>query len=84
MDEEGLVEAIEHPDRSFVIGIQWHPEDKNIILTSGLDGALRVWDLSGEALFGHLMNKHVLQIRSKTGQMRVGASSCCFTKDGTL
>ena len=26
VDEEGLVEAIEHPDRSFVIGIQWHPE----------------------------------------------------------
>ncbi len=26
VDEEGLVEAIERPDRSFAIGIQWHPE----------------------------------------------------------
>lgn len=26
VDEEGLVEAIEHPHRSFAIGIQWHPE----------------------------------------------------------
>jgi putative glutamine amidotransferase len=26
-DEEGLVEAIEHPDFPFVIGVQWHPEN---------------------------------------------------------
>jgi len=26
VDEEGLVEAIEQPGRSFAIGIQWHPE----------------------------------------------------------
>ena len=26
VDDEGLVEAIEHPERSFAIGIQWHPE----------------------------------------------------------
>ena len=25
-DEEGLVEAIEHPDLAFAIGVQWHPE----------------------------------------------------------
>lgn len=24
--EDGLIEAIEHPDKKFVIGIQWHPE----------------------------------------------------------
>jgi WD repeat-containing protein 70 len=60
----------------------WHPENKNIIMTAGLDGALRIWDLTGEALFGNLINKHVLKIRSATGQNRVGASSCCYTKDG--
>ncbi|MEM6674981.1 MAG: gamma-glutamyl-gamma-aminobutyrate hydrolase family protein [Planctomycetota bacterium] len=26
VDEEGLVEAIERPDRRFAIGVQWHPE----------------------------------------------------------
>lgn len=26
-DDDGLVEAIEHPDFPFVIGVQWHPEN---------------------------------------------------------
>lgn len=25
-DGEGLIEAVEHPDREFAIGVQWHPE----------------------------------------------------------
>lgn len=24
--EDGLIEAIEHPNKEFVVGIQWHPE----------------------------------------------------------
>eukprot|EP01034_Spumella_vulgaris_P022608 gene22608-28744_t len=63
-------------------GIQWHPSDKNIILTSSLDGSLRIWDLLGEASFGNLMNKHVLKIRGATGQLRVGATCCCYSPDG--
>jgi putative glutamine amidotransferase len=23
---DGVIEAIEHPDRTFVLGVQWHPE----------------------------------------------------------
>lgn len=66
-------------------GCQWHPTDKNFILTSGLDGALRIWDLRGEALFGNLINKHVLKIKPKSGQntSRLGATSCCYSRDGT-
>jgi len=26
-DEEGLIEAVEHPGHPFVVGIQWHPEN---------------------------------------------------------
>jgi putative glutamine amidotransferase len=26
-DDEGLVEAIEHPDYAFLVGVQWHPEN---------------------------------------------------------
>lgn len=26
-DEEGLIEAAEHPDYAFVVGVQWHPEN---------------------------------------------------------
>eukprot|EP01038_Epipyxis_sp_PR26KG_P011937 gene11937-15978_t len=65
-----------------VTGVQWHPVEKNIVMTSGLDGAVRVWDLLGEALFGNLINKHVLKIRGLTGQSRVGASSCCYSTNG--
>lgn len=65
-----------------VTGVQWHPSDKNTVLTSGLDGSLRVWDLLGEAHFGHLINKHVLKVRAATGQGRLGATACCYSPNG--
>ena len=30
----------------------WHPNQKDTVLTSSLDGSLRLWDLLGEAAFG--------------------------------
>ena len=42
-----------------VTGVQWHPIDKNIVLTSSLDGSVRIWDLLGESTFGNLCSKHV-------------------------
>jgi hypothetical protein len=65
-----------------VCGAQWHPLEKNIVMTCSLDGSLRLWDLLGEAAFGNLLNKHVLKIRAATGQNRVGATSCCYNRDG--
>ena len=29
--EEGLIEAIEHPEKRFALGIQWHPEKNGTI-----------------------------------------------------
>jgi gamma-glutamyl-gamma-aminobutyrate hydrolase PuuD len=29
--EDGTVEALERPDRSFVVGVQWHPEDQALL-----------------------------------------------------
>lgn len=29
--EYGTVEALERPDRSFVVGVQWHPEDQALL-----------------------------------------------------
>lgn len=65
-----------------VTGAQWHPKDKNYLLTSSLDGSLRIWDLRGEANFGNLCNKHVLKVRNKPGQPRVGARCCAYSNDG--
>jgi WD40 repeat protein len=42
-----------------VTGVAWHPIDKNIVLTSSLDGSVRIWDLLGESTFGNLCSKHV-------------------------
>lgn len=42
-----------------VTGVQWHPIDKNTVLTSSLDGSVRIWDLLGESTFGNLCSKHV-------------------------
>jgi putative glutamine amidotransferase len=25
-DVDGIVQAVEHPDRAFLLGVQWHPE----------------------------------------------------------
>ena len=67
-----------------VTGAQWHPVEKMILLTSSLDGTLRIWDLKGEANFGNLCNKSVLKIRGKSGQPRVGARCCAYSLDGNL
>jgi WD40 repeat protein len=65
-----------------VTGAQWHPSEKGILLTSSMDGSLRIWDLAGEANFGNLCNKHVLKVRGKSGQPRVGARCCTYSLDG--
>jgi WD40 repeat protein len=65
-----------------VTGAQWHPTEKNIILTSSLDGSLRIWDITGEAAFGKLINSHVLKIRTPVGRSRIGATCCCYSTDG--
>lgn len=69
-----------------VTGVYWHPTNKDIILSSSLDGTLRIWDLTGEAAFGNLVNKHVLKIRSliaaAAGLTRIGGTSCTISPNG--
>lgn len=60
----------------------WHPTNKNVVLTSSLDGTLRIWELTGEALFGNLINKSVLKLRSAVGCQRVGAMCCAYSPSG--
>lgn len=65
-----------------VTGVAWHPSSKTTVLSSSLDGTVRVWDLEGEASFGKLTNKQVLKLKGKTAA-RIGATCCCFAPDGT-
>lgn len=65
-----------------VTGVSWHPSDKNLIISSSLDGSVRIWDLLGEAHFGNLISKHVLKLRGATGQGRLGATCCCYSPNG--
>ena len=66
-----------------VTGVQWHPTEKEIVLTCSLDGTLRVWDLLGETTFGTLVNKYVLKVRGLNGANRLGLNSCCYSPSGT-
>lgn len=69
-----------------VTGVCWHPLLKDVVISSSLDGTVRIWDLLGEAAFGNLINKHVLKIRSMSasasGQTRIGATCCFVSSNG--
>ncbi len=66
-----------------VNNVVWHPHEKNLVLTSSLDGTLRLWDLLGQATFGCLINKQVLKLRSaQQGTARVSATTCAYSPDG--
>ena len=66
-----------------VTGVQWHPTEKNTVITSSLDGTVRMWDILNEAAFGNLINRHVLKVKTKPGQGRLGVSACCYSHGGT-
>jgi glucose/arabinose dehydrogenase len=65
-----------------VTGVQWHPTEKEVVMTSSLDGSIRIWDLQGESTFGTLVNKHVLKVRGLSGANRLGLNSCCYSPNG--
>ena len=44
--EDGTIEALEHPDRRFVLAVQWHPEDQARIDP----GQLKIFQSFGAAL----------------------------------
>lgn len=62
-----------------VTGAQWHPSEKEVVMTCSLDGSIRIWDLLGESTFGSLVNRHVLKVRGLQSANRVGVTSCCYS-----
>lgn len=71
---------------SEVVSVAWHPRDNNMIITGGVDGTLRSWDVNSELYLNMLRNKQVMKVRAKQGgsQARVTVNSCCYSPDGML
>lgn len=44
-DDDGLIEAVEAPDRDFVVAVQWHPEEtrEDVRIVGGLVEAARIF-----------------------------------------
>jgi WD40 repeat protein len=40
-------------------GAQWHPSLKNVVMTSSMDGTVRIWDLEGPLALDKLVCKKV-------------------------
>ena len=50
---DGVVEAVEMPDRRFVMGVQWHPED----MALRDEGQLRIFEAFGEAVRNQIVSE---------------------------
>ena len=42
----------------------WHPREKDTVMTTSLDGTIRLWDLQGPQTFDQLHNKRVIKAKS--------------------
>ena len=34
--------------------VAWHPKEKNLVMTAGFDGTLRLWDITGVRVLNYL------------------------------
>lgn len=66
-----------------VTGGVWHPTLRDQMITSSLDGTVRIWSLGGKQTFKKLINTTVLKFKSKRGR-RCAVSTCRYNLDGTL
>ncbi|GMF34762.1 unnamed protein product [Phytophthora lilii] len=62
---------------------QWHPTVRDQMITSSLDGTVRLWSLGGKQTFDKLINKSVFKFKDRRGR-RCGVTTCRFNSDGTL
>ena len=63
---------------------EWHPTNKNMTLTSAIEGTIRWWDLEGKTAFdGELFCEHAVRLKDERG-IWTGASACTFAPNGFL
>jgi WD40 repeat protein len=64
-----------------ITGIDWHPFEKEIVLTASLDGSVRLWNLKGKTVFYKLTCETVYSIKSARGK-RTAVTSVAFHPGG--
>ncbi|DAZ98133.1 TPA: hypothetical protein N0F65_003119 [Lagenidium giganteum] len=66
-----------------VTGGAWHPSVRDQMITSSLDGTVRLWKLDGKKTLDKLVNANVFKLKSKRGK-RCGVTACSYNSDGSL
>ena len=64
-----------------VTSVDWHPLDRDLMLTSSDDGSARIWNLQGKTQFQMLVCDKVFQAKSARGQ-RTAVKTVCFHPGG--
>lgn len=61
--------------------VDWHPLERDLVLTGSADGSARLWDLTGKQHFDMLVCKKVFSVKNQRGQ-RTAVKSICFHPAG--
>jgi len=64
-----------------VTSVDWHPLERDTVLTASSDGSARLWNLNGKTQFEMLVCDKVFQAKSERGQ-RTAVTSICFHPGG--
>jgi WD repeat-containing protein 70 len=64
-----------------VTSVDWHPLERDVVLTGSLDGSARLWNLHGKTQFDKLVCDKVFAVKSVKGQ-RTAVTSVAFHPGG--
>lgn len=64
-----------------VTAVDWHPLERDIVLTASLDGSVRIWNLNGKTQFQMLVCDKVYQAKNAKGQ-RTAVTCAAFHPAG--
>jgi WD repeat-containing protein 70 len=64
-----------------VTSVDWHPLERDVVLTGSLDGSARLWNLNGKTQFEKLVCDKVFAVKSARGQ-RTSVTSVAFHPGG--
>lgn len=64
-----------------VAAVDWHPFERNNVLTASADGSVRLWNLTGRTQFKKLVCERVYSVKNVKGQ-RTAVTSLCFHPSG--